>query len=957
MIVAAVAEALEARRLLAAGDLDPTFSGDGRQTINLGFLSAGSDVAVQADGKIVVAGAASSPSGATSDAVVVRFNTDGSLDGSFGSGGVARIDFGGNEFFTSVAILGNGKIVAGGQHSDGQWLLARFTSGGVRDAGSGFGGTDGVQLGAGRIDELALQGNQIITGSFGIPVDHNLVRRHDGATGAVDTTFGTGGSAVIANAIPELANFRFLDDLVVQSDGKIVVVGMSDGREGDAEEAEERGEDPLDYADRVMAVGRLTINGAADGSFGINGGVRKGLDNEGTSASAVGIRPSDGAIFVAGTDGGPDANLVRLSSAGAVTGTTHLPSGSSDVMRSASVLIDGAGRIIVAGSLFTAETDTEDFVVVRFNADFTRDLTFSGDGEAYVHFPETGAESNDRLGAAALDPQGRIVLGSTSSDNDQRIAVARLLALDTDPTAPSIALSGGVLVARGTGAADVFTVRRTGADDVIVTVNSLSRTFDMDDFTGVRLEGLGGDDQFRLLDPLTSPRIRQTTIVGGNGRDTLDYSTRTAALKFEGYFEPTPGTTDPFALVTSGLQTDRVGADVEVLIGGNGNDEFVMNDENDLASRFVLPVAEVTLMLDGRGGNDVFGSPTNLAASLLGGAGDDLFSVANDATDFFSGGDGNDRFEFADFGVPESLDAGPGTDTIGVISSRLSVIEMSLYPGLENLDGAGFNVRHVVGNDLNNLITVDPNAPAGDRVTLRGGNGNDTLTGSRTDDSLLGEGGDDSLVGGFGDDTLDGGAGTDTADGGPGNNVILNAEITPSAPNIRIASRILIADGSWGQDFITIERTGADDVIVRVNNTSRTFDMDAFDGVLLRGNNGYDEIRILQPISAGSLVRKVTLEGGNGDDTLAGSAGDDVLRGGDGNDQLDGGFGNDALFGGGGNDALIGLAGADFLDGGDGNDFLDALDSFAGDTVIGGNGTDRALVDGGDQVSGVETFL
>src|SRR5688500_18783447 len=212
-----IAEMLEPRRLLAAGDLDPTFSGDGRQTLDLGARGVALDVVVQSSGEVVVAGQADSASGAASDAVLVRFNVDGSLDTTFGTNGVARIDFGGNEVFRELVIMPDGKLVAGGQHSASQWMLARFTADGVRDAGSSFGGTDGVQLGAGSITNVAVQGNAIITSD-----GTNVVRRHVGSTGALDTTFGSGGSIVVSSAIPTLDEFRRLADIAEQGDGKIV---------------------------------------------------------------------------------------------------------------------------------------------------------------------------------------------------------------------------------------------------------------------------------------------------------------------------------------------------------------------------------------------------------------------------------------------------------------------------------------------------------------------------------------------------------------------------------------------------------------------------------------------------------------------------------------------------------------------------------------------------------------
>jgi Ca2+-binding RTX toxin-like protein len=516
-------------------------------------------------------------------------------------------------------------------------------------------------------------------------------------------------------------------------------------------------------------------------------------------------------------------------------------------------------------------------------------------------------------------------------------------------------IESGILVARGTAGADLISTQRTGADDVIVTTNGVSQTFDMDNFTGVRLEGLGGNDTFRLIDPLVSPIVRNTTVLGGAGNDVLDYSSRTTSLRFNGYEEGDgdASTPFPFATITSGAQEDRADTTVEHFIGGSAGDSFGF-DGLFIDDPFTGPV----LTLEGRGGDDRFGHNADISATMHGGAGNDSFEFDDERTQgrVAIGGDGNDTFSLNNEGFSGSINAGAGIDRLTTFGSFKELIDIRPFIGLENVEGVRPG-RTIIGNDLNNHISVDPNENADVGVTLRGMGGNDSLIGGGADDLLEGGAGNDYLDGNVGDDTLDGGEGTDTVDGGPGGNTITNAEITPAAPNIRIASRILTVDGSWGRDLITIERTGGDDVIVRVNNTSRQFDMDNFDGVLLRGNAGWDDLRVIDPIVAGSLGRKVTLDGGGGDDTLTGSDGDDVLRGGDGNDQIDAGLGNDALFGGGGDDGLVGSVGLDFMDGGDGNDFLGAREGSGGDTVLGGNGTDRASVDAGDQVSGVETFV
>ena len=538
--------------------------------------------------------------------------------------------------------------------------------------------------------------------------------------------------------------------------------------------------------------------------------------------------------------------------------------------------------------------------------------------------------------------------------NHQRVrklidsAVAEVL----EPRRLLAGIEAGVLVGRGTGGNDTMEVRRTGGDDVVITTNGVNQTFDMDNFSGVRLEGLGGNDTFRLIDPLVSPVVRNTTVLGGAGNDVLDYSARTTALRFSGYDEGDADTPFPFATITAGAQEDRADTTLEHFIGGSAGDSFGFD------GLFIDdPFTEPALTLEGRGGDDRFGHNADISATMHGGAGNDSFEFDDERTQgrVAIGGDGNDTFSLNNEGFSGSINAGAGIDRLTAFGSFKELIDIRPFIGLENVEGVRPG-RTIIGNDLNNHISVDPNENDDAGVTLRGMGGNDSLIGGHGDDLLEGGTGNDYLDGNVGDDTLDGGDGTDTVDGGPGGNTTTNAEVTPAAPNIRIASRILTVDGSWGRDLITIERTGGDDVIVSANNVTRVFDMDNFDGVLLRGNAGWDDLRVLDPIVAGSLVRKVTLDGGGGNDTLTGSDGDDVLRGGDGNDDIDARHGNDALFGGGGNDGLVGSVGLDFMDGGDGNDFLGALEGSGGDTVLGGNGTDRASVDAGDQVSGVETI-
>jgi uncharacterized delta-60 repeat protein len=133
---------------MAAGDLDTTFDTDG--LVTTGFSGGGLDqafaVALQADGRIVAAGRAN-------NGVIglARFNTNGSLDGGFGSGGKVTTSIGGfNDKANGVAIQADGRVVIAGEtntagFATADFVVARYTSAGVLDTtfdGDGIATTD-----------------------------------------------------------------------------------------------------------------------------------------------------------------------------------------------------------------------------------------------------------------------------------------------------------------------------------------------------------------------------------------------------------------------------------------------------------------------------------------------------------------------------------------------------------------------------------------------------------------------------------------------------------------------------------------------------------------------------------------------------------------------------------------------------------------------------------------------
>jgi uncharacterized delta-60 repeat protein len=190
-------------RLNSDGSLDESFSGDGRQTTD--FSPAGDQataVALQPDGRIVVAGSAGAPGAA--DFAVARYNADGSLDTSFSADGRLTIDFGEESASSGVAVAGDGAIVVvgvAGVGRDADFALARLNADGSPDTafdGDGMLRTD--VAGADRATAVALRddGAIVVAGtadaSTGFTTGTNLfaVTRYS-SSGVLDGTFGGDG--------------------------------------------------------------------------------------------------------------------------------------------------------------------------------------------------------------------------------------------------------------------------------------------------------------------------------------------------------------------------------------------------------------------------------------------------------------------------------------------------------------------------------------------------------------------------------------------------------------------------------------------------------------------------------------------------------------------------------------------------------------------------------------------
>jgi uncharacterized delta-60 repeat protein len=275
------------------GAPDATFGAGGK--VSTDFAGSGDrahDVAVQADGKLVVSGYASAASGSRVDAdfAVARYEADGALDATFGTGGKVRTDVAGlADFAQGLAIQGDGKIVLVGRAgvdggADPDFGIVRYAADGSPDLAFGLGGIVRTDFGLGNWEEatdVALQadGKVVLAGRVRIGAAFQLALARFDAQGAPDGAFGAAGLATAA--------FSTQDDvarsIAVQGDGKIVVAGQSANRSANPD----------------FAVARFRADGTLDPSFASAGEVTVDFFGSIDGAECVAVQP-DGMIVVGG---------------------------------------------------------------------------------------------------------------------------------------------------------------------------------------------------------------------------------------------------------------------------------------------------------------------------------------------------------------------------------------------------------------------------------------------------------------------------------------------------------------------------------------------------------------------------------------------------------------------------------------------------------------------------------
>lgn len=382
----------------------------------------GTAVANLPDGTLLVAGVAGKAN--QYDFLLARYTPNGTLDRSFGNGGVVITDIGGvtNPAAALTVLPGQKILVAGYAAGPGghDFALAQYNADGSLDAAFGTGGKVVTDLGGddhGTSVQALSNGRILVAGNSG----HDFALVCYRANGSLDTSFGAGGKVITDFGGPwERANA-----MVVQPDGRIVLVGLS----------------PRSTAD--VALARYNADGSLDGSFGTGGKVRIDF-GAGEYGNAVALSP-DGKLVVAGRQQNPtgdDFLVARYNSDGSLDTTfgsngvviADLANGLADV--ATGVAVTPLGEVVVAGHAKSKESWK--MVVARYAVDGSSVTSFGSGGKAIVSF---GAGTAQTTGVT-LQADGKIVIvGEASNGGSPQIALARLHAdasLDSDLVVASL---------------------------------------------------------------------------------------------------------------------------------------------------------------------------------------------------------------------------------------------------------------------------------------------------------------------------------------------------------------------------------------------------------------------------------------------------------------------------------------------------------------------------------------
>ena len=356
------------------GDLDAAFGVGGKVVTQVGIADTAMNIAIQTDGKIVAVGTTQQSSNEY-DVVLIRYNSDGSLDSGFGNGGKVRVIETGPQRGTDLVFQPDGKIIVLGGETASQdnIRLYRFNTDGSLDTSFGTAGIAILNLpnsSSGFDMVLQPDGKVVIGGILTVGGFSRLTVFRLTSNGTLDTTFNSVGY----NAITNGSLSGTFSAVALQNDGKIIAGGVEN---------------------TICKLARFNSDGTLEGSL-ISTDLREAIED-------IAVQ-NDGKIILIGRQNN-GFTIARFNSDKTLDSffgnsgyTYHTTSGPS-------VVVQPNGKIIVGGSGFPPNTNNWDFVLTRYTGNGIPDLNFGSNGKVFTNFNGGFDEIKD----IALQSDGKVV--------------------------------------------------------------------------------------------------------------------------------------------------------------------------------------------------------------------------------------------------------------------------------------------------------------------------------------------------------------------------------------------------------------------------------------------------------------------------------------------------------------------------------------------------------------------
>lgn len=387
------------------GVLDKSFGNNGIATTDLNNLHDGfTAMALQDDDKIILLGRTGT---GIPEAVIIRYNEDGSIDSTFGSNGIVSTPLAGAQL-NAVKVQNDGKILVAGSFQN-DFLVSRFTTDGQLDTAFGTNGiviTDYFKNIVGssqdRINCINLQNDgKILVGGYAkYYSDYPYAIARYNIDGSLDTSFGLGGKTIVNHDFNLASGYKEIYDLAVTPEGKIYAVGETSNF--------------WTVKTTNQTIARFNSDGTSDLSLGGTGEHYFELSDK-SSFKAVKLQ-DDGKLVLAGNLG-VTLTITRMNENGDLDTTfsndgRDSPKIGSSATFSRSVSIQPDGKIIVSGSMFGALSYYQP-VIIRYLSNGKLDTTFSDNGISKILV----SNSNHGGGFSLLQPNGKLLVGGDFSNS------------------------------------------------------------------------------------------------------------------------------------------------------------------------------------------------------------------------------------------------------------------------------------------------------------------------------------------------------------------------------------------------------------------------------------------------------------------------------------------------------------------------------------------------------------